>query len=141
MSRSRQYHIYRNMRKRCDDSTCKDYKNYGGRGITYCGKWETFEGFWEDMGQRYSDNLTLERIDNNKNYCKENCRWATKQEQSNNRRGNKKFDYLGQSLTLTQIGRKYNIDAQTLEHRLNFGLSVKEALEHPKYKRLRYSKV
>jgi hypothetical protein len=66
MSRQRQYHIYQNMCKRCNAPNSKDYKNYGGRGICYCDKWKTFEGFWEDMREGYSDNLTLERIDNNR---------------------------------------------------------------------------
>lgn len=87
MTGTRPYSIYKNMLKRCDyefDETT--YNLYGGRGITYDPKWSTFEGFWEDMQEGYDDNLTLDRIDVNGNYTKENCRWVTGSIQSYNQR-------------------------------------------------------
>ncbi len=80
------------MRRRCTEKKQKSYPDYGGRGITYDEKWFTFEGFWEDMQYGYSDELTLDRINNDGNYCKENCRWATRLEQSRNKRNSIVFN-------------------------------------------------
>ena len=76
MSRTRIYKIWEDMKKRCDNKANKYYKNYWGRGITYDIKWKDFEGFYKDMKDSYEDNLTLDRIDNNGNYYKDNCQWV-----------------------------------------------------------------
>ena len=81
LSKSRQYYIWRSMKQRVDNPNRKDYAHYGGRGIKYDPTWKTFNGFWEDMAETYADNLTLDRIDPNKDYCKENCRWIPMDEQ------------------------------------------------------------
>ena len=77
MSKTRIYKIWEDMKKRCDNKSNKYYKNYGGRGISYDPKWSNFTNFYEDMKYTYEDNLTLDRIDNNGNYCKDNCQWIT----------------------------------------------------------------
>jgi predicted XRE-type DNA-binding protein len=74
------------MKTRCDNPKNEFYADYGGRGITYCDKWKTFEGFWEDMAEGYSDDLTLNRRRVNENYCKENCEWDDKSYQGHQRR-------------------------------------------------------
>lgn len=85
------YHSWNNMKDRCNNKNNKQYKDYGGRGITYCSKWETFKGFLEDMGEKPT-NTTLDRIDVNGNYELSNCRWATRLDQQHNLRIHKKED-------------------------------------------------
>jgi len=75
------------MKTRCDNPKCKEYKNYGGRGIKYQQGWERFENFYRDMFNTYDDSLTLDRIDVNGDYTVENCRWSTWEVQNHNRRG------------------------------------------------------
>lgn len=82
------YSSWQHMKDRCLNERNKYYKNYGERGITICEGWMDFENFLEDMGDR-SKELSLDRIDNNKGYYKENCRWATRKQQANNTRRNK----------------------------------------------------
>lgn len=78
------------LRRRCLDSKHARYSDYGGRGITVCARWSSFDAFVADLGPRPSPNHSLDRIDNDGNYTPNNCRWATRQEQSRNRREQKK---------------------------------------------------
>jgi hypothetical protein len=89
--RAPEYHSYRGALKRCYNRKDQDYHNYGARGIVVCDRWRGAGGyahFLEDMGRKPSSGHSLDRIDPNGNYCKENCRWATVKEQAINHRRN-----------------------------------------------------
>lgn len=92
-----EYVVWGNMVQRCTNKNSPEYKNYGGRGIFVAEEWLVFENFFADMGKKPSEELSLERIDNEQGYSKENCKWATTQEQSLNKRlrGDNTSGYVG----------------------------------------------
>lgn len=117
MSRTAFYNTWCHMRARCDNPKSKDYPTWGGRGISYVSSWNKFENFLSDMYDTWEPGLTLDRIDNNKDYSPDNCRWATRTEQNNNRRDNHLFTYDGLSMTLVGWSKKLNIKRSTLAQR------------------------
>lgn len=123
---------YYNMRKRCDSKNNKSYPSYGGRGITYCDKWKTLEGFLDDMLDSYEEGLTLDRIDVDGMYCKENCRWVDRYAQANNRTLNVFIEYNGEKLTVAQLARRFNLKYDTVRGKIAKGCSVEEAIAPPK---------
>lgn len=105
---------WRQMKKRCLNPKCKAYPNYGGRGIAVCDRWMVFENFLEDMGHP-PEGMTLERIDNDGNYCPENCKWATMQEQAYNKRPHKKITINGKKRTVSYWARMFNTTRENIE--------------------------
>lgn len=117
MSRSRIYKIWDNMRERCNNPNHTRYEEYGGRGITYDPKWDSFSNFYEDMKEGYSDDLTIERIDVNDNYYKENCTWLTMTDRQANKQNTDFLILNGESKRLVEWADILNIPAQTLRSR------------------------
>lgn len=131
LSKTRPYRVWGNMKKRCSNKNCPDYPRYGGRGITYCEEWESFESFWNDMKDGYEDHLTLDRINVNGGYSKDNCRWVDFKTQQNNRRDTRFLEYNGKTYTISELAEIVGMNRSTLSTRLFEGLSIEEAISKP----------
>ena len=117
---TRLHNIWLSMRQRCFYTASAGYRNYGGKGVTICDEWlSDFQTFYEwAMSNGYQDDLTIDRIDSNGNYCPENCRWATMKEQQNNRSNNIRFSVGGVEKTLTEWSEASGIPRETLSWRV-----------------------
>lgn len=116
------------MLRRCANPRRVEYARYGGRGIRVCKRWRaSFAAFLEDVGQR-PDGGTLERIDNDGHYEPGNVVWATRTEQANNRRSNRRITFSGETRTLIQWARLTGIGYNTIKERLNRGWTPEKAL-------------
>ncbi len=112
------YAVWRAMIDRCYNPNDAGFIYYGARGIAVCDRWrESVVNFVDDMGERPEDG-TIDRIDNNGPYCKENCRWVTQQEQMKNTRQNHYVTYQGETLCLKEWSRRFKIPYTTLRHRI-----------------------
>lgn len=117
MAGTRIYRVYHSMWSRCYLTTDTNYIRYGAKGITVDPSWHTFEQFFADMGEP-EGKKDLDRIDNTKGYSKENCRWATREENANNKSNNVKFTFDGKTLSLKEWSKLTRIKATTLASRL-----------------------
>ena len=134
MSNSQEYGIWAGMIQRCYNSKIAPYKHYGGRGIYVCRRWKkSFEKFYKDMGSRPTSKHSIDRIDNNGPYAPWNCRWATWNEQSNNKRSNHLLYCWGMSYTMKEWAKRVNINYKTLNSRINqYKWEIGRALtQHP----------
>lgn len=131
MTETRMYSIWCNMRTRCNNPNSERYQDYGGRGIYICDRWRTFENFLADMGEPPSDRHTIDRIDNDGNYCPENCRWATPKEQNCNTRVNHIIDYDGKSMNVTQWADHLGVSSHLIHARLKLGWTIQRTLSTP----------
>jgi hypothetical protein len=136
MTGTRIYKIYCKIHERCYNINYPERHLYGGRGIEMCDEWKNdFSTFYKwAMENGYNDNLSIDRIDSNGNYCPENCRWANNYEQANNKRNNIVLTYNGETMTMSEWARKLNLPYSTLADRRRKGKSVEEIL-YPKKKR------
>jgi hypothetical protein len=135
--KSREYVSWQHMLRRCDSPSRPGWENYGGRGIKVCERWrQSFVAFLEDMGPKPSPKHSLERIDNDGDYEPGNCRWATRVEQSRNRRSTRFIEYQGETLSLAEWADRLGISHAVLLGRLNKGgWSVERAFTEPVRKR------
>jgi len=133
MSKTHEAKCWVLMRRRCSNKRDIGYPLYGGRGITVCDSWKySFKNFITDMGRAPSSSHSIDRIDSNKGYCKENCRWATPKEQANNTSRNKFIVYKERRLTLAQWCEELSLPYSTINARLTaYKWSVDEAFNTP----------
>lgn len=120
------------MKSRCYNPKDISYKNYGAKGISICEEWKSLNNFYDwAMSNGYREGLSIDRIDGNKNYCPENCRWATQYEQSNNRCNNHLLTYNGKTQTIRQWSDETGIEWYTINNRLSRGWSIERTLTEP----------
>ena len=124
------------MKKRCKNPSSEFFANYGGRGITVDPRWEDFQNFYTDMGPKPGEGYSLDRIDNNGPYSKENCRWATAEQQANNKTNSRLFTYNGITQTLPQWARAIGKEFKLLRGRIDRNWPIELALTAPLNARL-----
>lgn len=135
---SKAYQTWQNMRRRCFDKTNKRFAEYGGRGITVCERWLSFENFLSDMGEPPSPKHSIDRIDNHGDYEPRNCRWAQGDVQVRNRRNARLLTFDGRTQNLCDWAAEIGMKFDTLAARLDmYGMSVEEALTKPLHRRSR----
>ena len=127
------YRVYYGMKERCYNQNCHAFEYYGGKGVKICDEWlNDFEVFYEwSMNNGYQDGLIIDRIDVNNDYSPSNCRWVTQKEQLLNTTRNRRYEYKGELLTITELAEKYKINRNTLNYRLNVGWDIVKAIETP----------
>jgi hypothetical protein len=118
MTHTKVWECWVSMVQRCTNPNRQCYRHYGGRGINICDEWLEFSNFYKDMGNPPTEEHSVDRIDNNKGYYLENCRWATSKEQSNNRRNNHLLEIEGRSQTIGEWAQELNVNYQTLYYRV-----------------------
>jgi hypothetical protein len=122
------YQTWRSMRSRCKAKSGSHHgKHYVDKGITLCKSWDDYSIFLQDMGER-PDGCSIDRIDNSKGYCKENCRWATKSQQTRNYSRNRMITHSGVTQCLKDWADQYQMPSSRLFARLKLGWSMDRAL-------------
>lgn len=118
--RTPEYGVWSDMKKRCENPNHRFYSYYGGRGIKVCEYWQSFDNFYKDMAPR-PDGLTIDRIDSNGDYSPDNCRWATRTEQTRNRKNSKFIEWRGQKIPLIEAAKMLGIKYSCIADRLRMG--------------------
>lgn len=124
------YRSWCSMKRRCRIGDDRENKYYTDRGITVCDRWNSFENFLSDMGER-PEGMTLDRIDVNGNYCKENCRWATIEMQNNNKQNNRKVLFNGEKITIRAFSEKISFPIWIVRDRLRLGWPIDRIVNTP----------
>lgn len=138
-SDTRIYRIWVDMKNRCNSTTNHAYDRYGGRGISVCDEWNTFEPFYEwAISTGYTDDLTIDRIDVNGDYTPSNCKWSTYIEQNNNQRSTHYLEYNGEIHSITEWSRVKGIPRTTIRNRLRRGWPIESVLTVPVEEKYRH---
>lgn len=136
MSKTPEYRSWMGMKDRCYNEKNKKHHRYGGRGISVCERWRnSFEDFLNDMGPKPSKDASIDRIDNDKGYSPENCRWATQKEQQNNRGNNALLTCHGETLTISQWAMRSEVSEDTIFARKKLGWTDEDAISKPLFSR------
>jgi hypothetical protein len=122
------YTVWESMRKRCNNKNCKEFNYYGGRGIKVCKEWNDFKCFYKDMIVGYKKGLQLDRVDNNKGYSKENCKWSTPSENASNRR----TSIIVNGICAKTQSLKLSASASLIKKRIRMGWKKQDAFSTPK---------
>lgn len=142
MSTDRLGNIFIHMKDRCYNPNSDCYRNYGGRGITICEEWYTPHAHKGSRAFRkwalengYKEGLTIERINVNKGYSPDNCKWIPRELQNNNKRNNRYLTYNGKTQTMTQWCRELNLSSSTVRYRLSRNKPIEKVFNQDKFKR------
>lgn len=137
LTRTPEYRTWQAMKQRCNNPASTKYYMYGAKGVTVCDDWlHSFQTFLNDMGFKPSPRHSIERLDGKLGYTKDNCIWATPEQQSSNIAHNRRLVYQGQEMTLSQWSRKVGIPVPTLINRLDFRqMTVEQAFTYRAFQR------
>lgn len=127
-SKTPEYAVWRSMLARCTNPNHKAYANYGGRGITVCAEWLVFDNFFRDMGAQPFRGASIDRIDNNSGYYRENCRWTNATTQARNRRTNRVICIDGVTRPVAEWAAISGVRHNTICYRLSNGWRPKDAV-------------
>lgn len=132
MSKTSIYRTWADMVRRCSDEKYWAYGRYGGRGINVCERWLDFNNFREDMQEGHSSGMSIERINIDDHYCKSNCKWIHKTEQTRNRSNTWWIEYKGEKICSAELCRRLGMNPVTFFCRIKrLGWSIEEALNTP----------
>ena len=134
MDKTPTYHAWSGMLQRCKNPKNKFFHRYGGRGISVCERWNDFQSFFADMGEKPMG-LSLDRIDNDKGYSPENCRWATTNQQVRNRAVTLCVEHEGRMMDVVELAERHGLSRKLVAERLKRGLSIEDALSNVRYSR------
>lgn len=126
------YSVWQGMRRRCRNPRAKQFDDYGGRGISICSEWDDFHRFVADMGER-PEGFSLDRIDNEKGYYPENCRWASRLEQQRNQRTTRRVIIEGKSYLVAQLASISGLKHDTIIARATKGMGYEDVIRKTRY--------
>lgn len=127
-----EYSSWSSLRGRCNNKENPKYPRYGGRGITVCDRWNSFENFFLDMGVKPTPEHSIERLNNDGNYDPDNCIWATREVQSNNQSTTRYYDYKGTKVKVVELAKIACIAHSAMYQRLVYHKGNVEAALNPK---------